>query len=144
MPRRCRGGRRSRRSDDGAARKHGRYPRGGRAPTSPTRSSRSSPSDLTVTDAEKVSRRQKVKEKRRRRGKKARPLPSRRSGADQPYKEFKIVAFRSDGDRCREGVAAAEGQGEATTARQESTAVTLEEVGRRPALQGVQDRRLPI
>ena len=46
-----------------------------------------------VTDAEKTSRRQKVKEKRRRRGKKARPLPARKSGADQHYKEFKIVAF---------------------------------------------------
>jgi len=46
-----------------------------------------------VTDAEKVTRRQKVKEKRRRRGRKARPLPPRRAGADQRYKEFKIVAF---------------------------------------------------
>ncbi len=46
-----------------------------------------------VTDTEKISRRKKVKEKRRRRGKKARPLPARRSGADQSYKEFKIVAF---------------------------------------------------
>jgi len=46
-----------------------------------------------VTDTEKTSRRQKVKEKRRRRGKKARPLPPRKSGADQHYKEFKIVAF---------------------------------------------------
>jgi hypothetical protein len=45
-----------------------------------------------VTDTEKTSRRQKVKEKRRRRGKKARPLPPRKSGADQHYKEFKIVA----------------------------------------------------
>jgi len=46
-----------------------------------------------VTDAEKAARRQKVKQKRRRRGKKARPLPPRRSGADQHYKEFKVVAF---------------------------------------------------
>ena len=46
-----------------------------------------------VTDAEKTARRQKVKEKRRRRGRKARPLPPRKSGADQRYKEFKIVAF---------------------------------------------------
>lgn len=46
-----------------------------------------------VTETEKVSRRQKIKEKRRRRGKKARPLPRRKSGADQSYKEFKIVAF---------------------------------------------------
>jgi hypothetical protein len=46
-----------------------------------------------VTDAEKVSRRQKIKEKRRRRGKKARPLPRRKPGAEQSYKEFKIIAF---------------------------------------------------
>jgi hypothetical protein len=46
-----------------------------------------------VTDAEKTTRRQKVKEKRRRRGRKARPLPPRKAGADQHYKEFKIVAF---------------------------------------------------
>ena len=46
-----------------------------------------------VTDAEKTSRRQKVKQKRRKRGKKARPLPPKKPGADQGYKEFKIVAF---------------------------------------------------
>jgi hypothetical protein len=46
-----------------------------------------------VTDTEKTSRRQKTKEKRRRRGKKAQPLPPRKLGADQHYKEFKIVAF---------------------------------------------------
>ena len=46
-----------------------------------------------VTDAEKTARRQKVKEKRRRRGRKARPLPPKKAGADQRYKEFKIVAF---------------------------------------------------
>jgi hypothetical protein len=46
-----------------------------------------------VTEAEKLSRRKKVKEKRRRRGKKARPLPARKSGADQSYKEFKLIAF---------------------------------------------------
>jgi len=46
-----------------------------------------------VTDTEKAARRQKVKQKRRRRGKKARPLPPRKSGADQSYKEFKIIAF---------------------------------------------------
>src|SRR3954452_24442740 len=46
-----------------------------------------------VTDAEKTSRRQKIKEKRRKGGKRARPLPPRKAGADQGYKEFKIVAF---------------------------------------------------
>jgi hypothetical protein len=46
-----------------------------------------------VTDAEKTARRAKVKQKRRRRGKKARPLPPRKPGVDQRYKEFKIVAY---------------------------------------------------
>ena len=46
-----------------------------------------------VTDAEKTTRRQKVKEKRRRRGREARPLPPRKAGADQHYKEFKVIAF---------------------------------------------------
>jgi hypothetical protein len=49
-----------------------------------------------VTDVEKKKRRQKVKEKRRRRGKKAQPLPAARRGADQAYKEFKIVAYYDD------------------------------------------------
>jgi hypothetical protein len=46
-----------------------------------------------VTDKEKLSRRESIKQKRRRRGKKARALPPRKEGADQKYKEFKIVAF---------------------------------------------------
>jgi hypothetical protein len=49
-----------------------------------------------VTDAEKRKRRQNIKQKRRRRGKKAKPLPPARPGADQKYKEFKIVAFYDD------------------------------------------------
>jgi hypothetical protein len=49
-----------------------------------------------VTDAEKKVRRQKVKEKRRRRGQKCRPLPRAKPGADQKYKEFKIVAYYSE------------------------------------------------
>ncbi len=54
-----------------------------------------------VTDAEKTSRRQKVKQKRRKRGKKARPLPPRKAGADQGYKEFKIVAFYDEAQEHR-------------------------------------------
>lgn len=46
-----------------------------------------------VTDAEKKGRRQKIKDKRRRRGRKCRPLPRAKAGADQKYKEFKIVAY---------------------------------------------------
>jgi hypothetical protein len=54
-----------------------------------------------VTDAEKLSRRQKVKQKRRRRGKKARPLALRKVGADQRYKEFKIIAFYDETQKHR-------------------------------------------
>jgi hypothetical protein len=49
-----------------------------------------------VTAEEKAKRRQKIKEKRRRRGKKAKPLPPAKPGADQKYKEFKIVAYYDD------------------------------------------------
>jgi hypothetical protein len=49
-----------------------------------------------VTAAEKEVRRQKIKAKRRRRGKKCRPLPRAKAGADQKYKEFKIVAYYSE------------------------------------------------
>ena len=46
-----------------------------------------------VTEAEKRGDGEKVKAKRRRRGSKARPLPLRKPGADQKYKEFKIIAL---------------------------------------------------
>jgi hypothetical protein len=46
-----------------------------------------------ATEVEKKGRREKIKEKRRRRGKKTQPLPARKAGADQKYKEFKIVAY---------------------------------------------------
>jgi hypothetical protein len=46
-----------------------------------------------VTQAEKDKRRKQVRQKRQRRGRKAKPLPSPKRGADQAYKEFKIVTF---------------------------------------------------
>ena len=46
-----------------------------------------------VTDTEKRSRRQKIRQKRRQRGKKAKPLAPAKAGADQSYKEFKIVTY---------------------------------------------------
>jgi hypothetical protein len=49
-----------------------------------------------VTDAEKRLRRAGVRAKRRCRGKKCRPLPRARPGADQSYKEFKIVTYYDD------------------------------------------------
>ena len=46
-----------------------------------------------ITQAEKQKRRAKVKEQRRRSGKKRRSLPPMRKGADQAWKEFKVVYF---------------------------------------------------
>ena len=46
-----------------------------------------------ITQAEKDKRRVKVKEKRRKCGRKRRPLPPPRKGADRAWKEFKVVYF---------------------------------------------------
>jgi hypothetical protein len=50
----------------------------------------------TVTDAEKKTRRTRIKAKRQRRGRRSRPLRRSKVGADGPYKEFKIVTFYDD------------------------------------------------
>jgi hypothetical protein len=49
-----------------------------------------------ITDAEKIQRRTQVKAKRRRCGKKCKPLPPRKRGADLPWKEFKVAFFYSE------------------------------------------------
>ena len=46
-----------------------------------------------ITQAEKDKRRVKVKEKRRKCGRKRRPLPPPRKGADRAWKEFKVAYF---------------------------------------------------
>jgi hypothetical protein len=46
-----------------------------------------------ITQAEKQKRRAKVQEKRRKCGRKRRPLPPLRKGANQAWKEFKVVYF---------------------------------------------------
>lgn len=46
-----------------------------------------------ITDAEKQRRRQKVCEKRQKCGRKRRPLPPRKRGADLSFKEFKAIVF---------------------------------------------------
>jgi hypothetical protein len=46
-----------------------------------------------VTDAEQRLRRQAIQRKRQRRGRKCRPLPRAKRGADQRHKEFKIVTY---------------------------------------------------
>jgi hypothetical protein len=54
-----------------------------------------------ITDAEKRARRERVKVKRRRCGQKRRALPRVRAGADQGYKEFKIVTLYDDASKHR-------------------------------------------
>jgi hypothetical protein len=46
-----------------------------------------------ITEKEKTHRREKVVQKRRVRGRKCRPLPPKKKGANRPYKEFKTIAF---------------------------------------------------
>jgi hypothetical protein len=46
-----------------------------------------------ITDAEKRQRRKMVRLKRQRRGRAAKPLPTAKRGADQRYKEAKVVLF---------------------------------------------------
>lgn len=58
----------------------------------------------TITDAEKQKRRAAIKAKRRRSGRKCKPLPPRKRGADQAWKEFKVVYFYSE-DMRRQHVA---------------------------------------
>jgi hypothetical protein len=54
-----------------------------------------------VTDQEKRTRRDRIKAKRRRCGKKRRALPQAKKGADGPFKEFKIVTFYDDAAKHR-------------------------------------------
>src|SRR4051812_29386589 len=49
-----------------------------------------------VTEAEKRTRRERIKAKRRRCGRKRRALPKAKAGADGPFKEFKIVTLYDD------------------------------------------------
>jgi hypothetical protein len=49
-----------------------------------------------ITDAEKVKRRDGIRAKRRRSGKKCKPLPPRKRGSDLAWKEFKVVFFYSE------------------------------------------------
>lgn len=46
-----------------------------------------------ITHAEKQKRRAKIKEKRQKSGRKRRPLPPLRKGADKSWKEFKVIYF---------------------------------------------------
>jgi hypothetical protein len=54
-----------------------------------------------ITEEEKQKRRAVVRQKRRLRGRKCKPLPRARQGADQPYKEFRIVNFYDESQEHR-------------------------------------------
>jgi hypothetical protein len=54
-----------------------------------------------VTAAEKRTRRERIKVKRSRRGRKAKPLAMLKPGADQKYKEFKIIAYYDETQKHR-------------------------------------------
>ena len=54
-----------------------------------------------ITDAEKKKRRENVRRKRQKSGRRCRPLPARKEGADQQYKEFKVVAFYDESQEHR-------------------------------------------
>ena len=66
-----------------------------------------------ITDAEKIKRRDRVKAKRRRSGKKCKPLPPRKRGSDLSWKEFKVAFFYSE-DAKRQHVAFTHGNHIAT------------------------------
>lgn len=65
-----------------------------------------------VTDAEKQKRRKNVREKRRRRGRKCKPLPRLKTGSDCAYKDFK-VAYLYDEEKGHRYVGVAAGNHEA-------------------------------
>lgn len=54
-----------------------------------------------ITKQEKQKRRVAVGQKRRLRGRRCKPLPRARPGADQPYKEFRIVNFYDESQEHR-------------------------------------------
>lgn len=66
-----------------------------------------------VTDQEKRKRRQSIRRKRQRSGRRCRPLPSRKTGSDEAFKEFRIVTAY-DQQQKRRMVAVTRGNAEAT------------------------------
>jgi len=88
-----------------------------------------------ITDAEKQKRREAIKAKRRRRGKKCKPLSPRKRGTDQAWKEFKVVYFYSE-DMRRQHVAFTHGNHEAAgkLMRREADRLQFRQAGQRVAI----------
>jgi hypothetical protein len=88
-----------------------------------------------VTDEEKKKRRQGIRDKRRRRGRKCKPLPRAKKGADCAYKDFK-VGYLYDESKRRKLVGVTSGNHEAAgrMLRRMSDQVELSEAQERIAL----------
>jgi len=88
-----------------------------------------------VTDAEKKKRRQKIRDKRRRRGRKCQPLPRAKTGADNAYKEFKVGYLYDEPKRHRlVGVTAGNHEAAGRMLRRLSDQVGLPQADQRIAL----------
>lgn len=81
-----------------------------------------------VTDAEKRKRRQTIHRKRQLRGRKAKPLPRLKAGADQAYKEFRVVTWYDETQKHRYTVATS-GNHEATGRLMRRTACQIGTAG---------------
>lgn len=88
-----------------------------------------------VTDEEKKKRRQSIHQKRRRRGRKCKPLPRAKAGADNAYKEFK-VGYMYDEQKQRRFVGVTAGNHEAAgrMLRRMADRIELEHAEERVAL----------
>ena len=88
-----------------------------------------------VTEEEKQKRRKNIREQRRRRGRKCRPLPRPRRGADCAYKDFK-VAYLYDEEKANRYVGVSSGNHEAAgrLLRRMSDQVQLPQADQRVAL----------
>lgn len=82
----------------------------------------------TITDAEKKTRRQRVVAKRRRRsGVKRPPLPPRKVGSDQSYKEFKIVTFYDEEhEHCQASITRLDHRGAEILMRRDARRIRLD------------------
>lgn len=88
-----------------------------------------------ITDVEKRKRRQAVREKRRRRGRKCQPLPPAKAGADNAYKEFKVGhLYNEQKDRRLVGVTAGNHEAAGRMLKRLADQVELSQAGEKVAL----------
>jgi hypothetical protein len=88
-----------------------------------------------VTAGEKSKRRTGIKVKRRQRGRKCRPLPKAKRGADGRYKEFKIVTYYDQEQEHRHVVATrGDHQAAGKLMRRDASRIRLDQAGDKVAL----------